>query len=67
LDKKRQVLEDDLTNADERCKCLIKELAARDEEHVVMKVDIATLQEKVKSRFDEVSKFGKLQKSRFIW
>jgi hypothetical protein len=56
FDKKIQDLENDLTVSGERSRHVISEVAGKDEELVVMKVENVTLQERVKTRTEEVSK-----------
>jgi len=50
-------LENELTVSGERSKHVISEVASKDEELVVMKVENATLVEKLKSRSEDVSTF----------
>ena len=48
-------MERDLTVSGERNRHVISEVATKDEELVVLKVEIATLQEKIITRSEEVS------------
>lgn len=57
FEKKILDLENDLTVSGERSRHVISEVAGKDEELVVMKVENVTLQEKLKSRTEEVSEY----------
>ena len=54
-DKKCQELQNELSVAMDRNQHILKELTAKDEALVLLKVEVASLQEKLKSRTDEVS------------
>ena len=54
-----------MTVSGERSRHVISEVASKDEEIVVMKVENATLVEKLKARSEEVSKFGNVSNKFF--